>query len=192
MCQRSRVYGVYGKSIGHVPETDANYRVRNAEPQVRQIYMTPMIKKDYARYHASGLILSSGPVEARRQDLLQAPAVAPLEEIRAAFGYWKVRVERPLRLVEIDPARAYTAKEIKALKGKAERSESAPPVIKKIFKKGVESDPVRGLFAATVRGRPVVVQYEPDPKLRDTEQDTALGRGRHRSLHPQGGLALRS
>ena len=40
-------------------------------------YMTPMIKKDYARYHASGLILSSGPVEARRQDLLQAPAIAP-------------------------------------------------------------------------------------------------------------------
>ena len=36
MCQRSRVYGVYGKSIGHVPGTDANYRVRNAEPQVRQ------------------------------------------------------------------------------------------------------------------------------------------------------------
>ena len=26
MCQRSRVYGVYGKSVGHVSETDANYR----------------------------------------------------------------------------------------------------------------------------------------------------------------------
>ena len=36
MCQWSRVYGVYGKSIGHVPETDANYRVRKAKPQVRQ------------------------------------------------------------------------------------------------------------------------------------------------------------
>ena len=94
-----------------------------------------------------------------------------------AFGYWKVRVERPLRLVGIDPARAYTAKEIKALKGEAERSESAPPVIKKILKEGADPDPLRGLFAATVRSRPVVVQYEPDPKLRDTEQVPLLEEG---------------
>ena len=88
----------------------------------------------------------------------------------SAFGYWKVRVERPLRLEGIDPARAYTAKEIKALKDEAERSETAPPVIKKILKRGAGPDPVRGLFAATSKGRPAVVQYEPDPKLRDTEQ----------------------
>ena len=94
-----------------------------------------------------------------------------------AFGYWKVRVERPLRLAGIDPARAYTAKEIKALKGEAERSESAPPVIKKILKEGADPDPLRGLFAATVRSRPVVVQYEPDPKLRDTEQIPLLEEG---------------
>ena len=94
-----------------------------------------------------------------------------------AFGYWKVRVERPLRLKGIDPARAYTAKEIKALKGEAERSESAPPVIKKILKEGADPDPLRGLFAATVRSRPVVVQYEPDPKLRDTEQIPLLEEG---------------
>ena len=95
----------------------------------------------------------------------------------AAFGYWKVRVERPLHLEGIDPGRAYTAKEIKALKGKAERSESAPPVIKKILKKDAEPDPERGLFAATVKGRPAVVQYEPDPKLRDTEQVPLLEEG---------------
>ena len=95
----------------------------------------------------------------------------------AAFGYWKVRVERPLRLVGIDPARAYTAKEIKALKDEAGRSESAPPVIKKILKRGVEPDPLRGLFAATVKDKPVVVQYEPDPKLRDTEQVPLLEEG---------------
>lgn len=34
----------------------------------------------------------------------------------AAFGYWKVTVERPLRLKGIDPDRAYTPKEIKELK----------------------------------------------------------------------------
>ena len=94
-----------------------------------------------------------------------------------AFGYWKVRVKRPLRLKGIDPARAYTAKEIKALKGQAKRSDSAPPLIKKILKKGAGPDPLRGLFAATVEGRPAVVQYEPDPKLRDTEQVPLLEEG---------------
>ncbi len=33
----------------------------------------------------------------------------------AAFGYWKVTVERPLRLEGIDPNRVYSPKEIKAL-----------------------------------------------------------------------------
>ena len=88
----------------------------------------------------------------------------------AAFGYWKVTVERPLRLEGIDPNRAYNAAEIKKLKESCERSETAPPVIKKIHKRGTEADPLRGRFAATVNGRPVVVEYEPDTDLRDTEQ----------------------
>ena len=86
-----------------------------------------------------------------------------------AFGYLKVTVERPLRIEGIDPERAHTAKEIKALKDDGERSEPAPPVIKKIHK-GVEADPLRGLFPATVKGKPTVVEYEPDTDLRDTEQ----------------------
>ena len=32
------------------------------------------------------------------------------------------------------------------------------------------SDPLRGLFPATVNGKSVVVEYEPDGSLRDTEQ----------------------
>ena len=95
----------------------------------------------------------------------------------AAFGYWKVTVERPLRLKGIDPARAYAPKEIKALKETAERSEQAPPVIKKIHKKGTAPDPLRGLFAATIDGKPAVVEYEPDPDLRDTEQIPLLEPG---------------
>ena len=95
----------------------------------------------------------------------------------AAFGYWKVTVERPLRLNGIDPERAYSAKEIKALKGAAERSDDAPPVIKKIHKKGTAADPLRGLFAATIGGKPAVVEYEPDPDLRDTEQVPLLEAG---------------
>ncbi len=60
----------------------------------------------------------------------------------AAFGYWKVTVERPLRIQGIDPNRAYKAAEIKKLKETDERSEDAPPVIKKIHKRGTEADPL--------------------------------------------------
>ncbi len=87
-----------------------------------------------------------------------------------AFGYWKVTVERPLRVEGIDPERAYKAKELKELKATAERSDTAPPVIKRVHKRGVEADPLRGRFAATVRGKPAVVEFEPDTDLRDTEQ----------------------
>lgn len=95
----------------------------------------------------------------------------------AAFGYWKVTVERALRLVGIDPNRAYKPAEIKKLKETAERSESAPPVIRKVHKKGVKADPLVGLFAATMDGKPAVVEYEPDTDLRDTEQVPLLEEG---------------
>ena len=88
----------------------------------------------------------------------------------AAFGYWKVTVDRPLRIVGADPNRVYKAAEIKALKESGKRSEDAPPVLRKIHKRGTEADPLRGLFAANVNGRPAVVEYEPDTDLRDTEQ----------------------
>ncbi|MGH8564557.1 MAG: type I restriction-modification system subunit M [Gammaproteobacteria bacterium] len=99
----------------------------------------------------------------------------------AAFGYWKVTVERPLRRKGVEPDRAYTPKEIKALKETAERAENAPPVIKKIHKRGTKPDPLRGLFAnpmvgADPRGCPVV-EYEPDTELRDTEQVPLLEEG---------------
>jgi type I restriction enzyme M protein len=86
----------------------------------------------------------------------------------AAFGYWKVTVERPLRLKGIDPERTYTPKEIKALRQTAERAEDAPPVIKKIHKPGTAPDPLCGLFEATIHGKPRVVEYEPETELRDT------------------------
>ena len=88
----------------------------------------------------------------------------------AAFGYWKATVERPLRLKGIDPERAYTPKEIKALRETAERAEDAPPVIKKIHKPGTAPDPLRGLFEMVIAGKPRVVEYEPDTELRDSEQ----------------------
>ena len=95
----------------------------------------------------------------------------------AAFGYWKVTVERPLRLKGIEPDRSYTPKDIKVLKETAERDESAPPVIRKIHKKGTAADSLRGLFAATIDGKSAVVEYEPDGDLRDTEQVPLLEEG---------------
>jgi type I restriction enzyme M protein len=95
----------------------------------------------------------------------------------AAFGYWKVIVERPLRVKGIEPDRSYTAKEIKALKDTAERAADAVPVITKIHRKGTAPDPLRGLFPVTIGGKAAVVEYEPDPDLRDTEQVPLLEDG---------------
>jgi type I restriction enzyme M protein len=94
-----------------------------------------------------------------------------------AFGYRKVTVERPLRLAGVDPNRTYTAAEIKKLKESGERSEDAPPVIKKIHRKGTEVDSLRGFFETAIDGRNVVVEYEPDAELRDTEQIPLLEDG---------------
>jgi type I restriction enzyme M protein len=95
----------------------------------------------------------------------------------ASFGYWKVTVERPLRLKAVDSNQPYSSKEIKALKETAERDETAPPVIKKIHKRGTGPDPLRGLFEVSLNGRPAVVEYEPDSDLRDTEQVPLLEEG---------------
>jgi type I restriction enzyme M protein len=95
----------------------------------------------------------------------------------AAFGYWKVAVERPLRLKGADPNRVYTPKEIKALKETAERVEDAPPILHKVHKRGARPDPLRGVFEASVDGKPSVVEYEPDTDLRDTEQVPLLEEG---------------
>ena len=96
----------------------------------------------------------------------------------AAFGYWKVTVERPLRLKGIDPNRDHSPREIKALKETGERDEAAPAVIKKIHKSGAASAaPLHGLFEAIIDGRRSVVEYEPDGDLRDTEQVSFLEDG---------------
>ena len=94
-----------------------------------------------------------------------------------AFGYWKVTVERPLRLEGVDPERPYASKEIKLLKDEAKHSETAPPVIRKVHKSNVDPDPLRGLFPATIKGKSAVVEYEPVPELRDTEQVPLLEEG---------------
>ena len=95
----------------------------------------------------------------------------------AAFGYWKVTVERPLRRKGADAGRTYSPKELKSLKETAERDEKAPPIIRKIHKKGTAPNPLHGMFATTIDGKQVVVEYEPDSDLRDAEQVPLLEEG---------------
>ena len=147
-----------------------------------------------------------------------------------AFGYWRVIVERPLRLtVDLSPERRQsfcsacqdtkeeplanlvdrveanlgpgphrnfncfmsavesdasvhgvklTVKRKKLLKTYlAHRDEAAEPVIKKEHKSGVEAYSLRGLYSSINKGKLAVVEYEPDPDLRDTEQIPLLEEG---------------
>jgi type I restriction enzyme M protein len=58
------------------------------------------------------------------------------------------------------------------------RVDTAPPVIAKVVKPGkAKADSLRGLYAAIVEGKPMVVEYEPDADLRDTEQVPLLEDG---------------
>src|SRR5487761_1264068 len=72
------------------------------------------------------------------------------------------------------------------LKAVSWRVETAPPVIAKVHKPGkakvhkpgkAKADPLRGQFEVTVDGKPVIVEYEPDSDLRDTEQVPLLEDG---------------
>jgi len=86
-----------------------------------------------------------------------------------AFGYWKVTIERPLRVIGIDPYKPYSPKEIRAFKMEGMVNPIGEPVVKKIHKRNLP-DPLHGLFEVKVGGKSQVVEYEPDPDLRDSEQ----------------------
>ena len=94
-----------------------------------------------------------------------------------AFGYWKVTVERPLRLAGTDPERVYKATEIKKLKAENEKDGTAAPIIKKTLLADAEPNPLWGKVTMILKKKPVVVEYEPDPDLRDTEQVPLLHPG---------------
>jgi type I restriction enzyme M protein len=147
------------------------------------------------------------------------------------FGYWKVTVERPLRLRidltddKLRDLRAVCAEEregpladlaeraareigtgphldfnafvaaLEPLAGKVglkltakrekllraslgTRDPKAKEIIKKVYKQGKsDADPMHGLFAATIGGKQVVAEYEPDTALRDTESVPFLEAG---------------
>ena len=87
-----------------------------------------------------------------------------------AFGYWKVTVERPLRLAGTDSERVYKPVEIKKLKAEAQKDENAAPIIRKVLPASAVANPLEGMVAVTLKGKPAAVEYEPDTDLRDTEQ----------------------
>jgi type I restriction enzyme M protein len=85
------------------------------------------------------------------------------------------RVEAALKKAEIKLAAADLKQIFKAVSW---RVETAPPIIAKVHKPGkAKADPLRGLFEATVEGKPAIVEYEPDSDLRDTEQVPLLEEG---------------
>ncbi len=58
------------------------------------------------------------------------------------------------------------------------REETAQAVRAKVHKPGkANANPMHGLYDAVVDGKPVLVEYEPDPDLRDTEQVPVLEEG---------------
>jgi type I restriction enzyme M protein len=93
-----------------------------------------------------------------------------------AFGYYKVTVERPLKLKDIDPDKVYSIKEIKEMVAAGKNDETGISIIKKIHKQG-SPDPLHGLFERVITGKKVLVEYEPDTSLRDTEQIPLLEDG---------------
>ena len=94
-----------------------------------------------------------------------------------AFGYWKVTVERPLRLAGTDPNKIYKAAEIRKLKAENEKDEDAAPITGKVFPSNTEANPLQGKVKLSIQGKPSVIEYEADTDLRDTEQVPLLHPG---------------
>ena len=88
---------------------------------------------------------------------------------------FRSRVEAALK----DASLKLPAADLKQLyKAVSWRVEAAPPDIAKAYKPGkAKADPLHGMFEATMGGKPVVVEYEPDSELRDTEQVPLLEEG---------------
>ena len=142
----------------------------------------------------------------RRHAVVQAAAQEPRqEELRAVRGRHPAHLrhvprlrgdravedlpQRRLRLLEGD-RRAAAAPEGHRprprlhRRRRSRRSRRRPSATKtrrrssrRSTRSGTDADPLRGLFEATIDGKPRVVEYEPDPDLRDTEQVPLLEEG---------------
>ena len=86
-----------------------------------------------------------------------------------------------MRIEGIDPERAYTAKEIKAL----QRARACAPRQRrwsssKSSRAGSRGRPPARIYSTvTIKGKPAIFEYEPDTDLRDTEQVPLASRRRN-------------
>ncbi|MBN8211640.1 MAG: SAM-dependent DNA methyltransferase [Xanthomonadales bacterium] len=112
-----------------------------------------------------------------------ARLVAAAEALRSALGdtlyedhnEFRQRADEALEAAGL----RLPAADLKAiLRAVSTRVETAPPVIAKIHKPGkAKADPLRGRYALKLGAKTVVVEYEPDAELRDTEQVPLLEPG---------------
>lgn len=88
------------------------------------------------------------------------------------YNHFRDRVDDALRKLGLK----LSASDLKTiLRAVSWRVETAPPVIAKIHKPGkMKADALRGFYDAKVNGKSAIVEYEPDPDLRDTEQISFL------------------
>ena len=78
-----------------------------------------------------------------------------------------------------------TAKREKLLRGSLGERDPDARKSSSAYTSPARSRPIRcnGLFAATIGGKSVVVEYEPDTALRDTENRASARTGRDRGVH---------
>ncbi|MFX3673281.1 MAG: N-6 DNA methylase [Paenisporosarcina sp.] len=106
-----------------------------------------------------------------------------IEKVAEKFQYAKVKdfnsFVKGLNGVAQELNMKLPAKRLNLIKNHlAEVDETAEKVIKKNHKPGkVEANPLYGLFSVNLDGKEVVVEYEPDSDLRDTEQIPLLYEG---------------
>jgi type I restriction enzyme M protein len=96
------------------------------------------------------------------------------EAVSDDHNVFRQRVDDALKQDGLKPSAAERKKVLDAVSW---RDESAARVVRKVHKRGLDADPLRGLFALTINGKKVVVEYEPDSELRDTEQVSLLEEG---------------
>jgi type I restriction enzyme M protein len=128
--------------------------------------------------------------EAKKKKLLNeatwwrdAMLVHAATRLRDAMGD-SLFVDHNVFLARVDQAlkelgRKLTAADLKQIISAVSwRVEDAPEVFKKIHKPGkAKADPLRGLYEKQIDGKTCVVEYEPDPELRDHEQIPLLEEG---------------
>lgn len=93
------------------------------------------------------------------------------------FGDYNIFIDEVERVLKKRAIKLAAAEKKVLLGAVSWRDENAPAVIKKIHKKGSIADPIRGLYEVVIDGKNVVIEYESDTELRDSEQVPLLEEG---------------